>query len=180
MSNPFVAEIRVFAGNFPPRGWAFCQGQLLPISQNTALFSLLGTNFGGDGRVTFGLPNLQGSLAGGVGNGPGLTPRVVGEIDGVETVTLLTSETPSHVHVMQAKNANATVADPSGAALAKGNYAAGGKNGAVATYQTATPDVQMNAQALTPQGSGGAHNNMMPTVALNYIIALQGVFPARN
>jgi microcystin-dependent protein len=180
MSSPFVAEIRLFACNFAPRGWAMCNGQLLPISQNTALFSLLGTQYGGDGRSTFALPNLQGNLAGGQGAGPGLSQRFIGELDGSQTVTLLTTEMPSHTHSLQAKNNTASSPNPVGNALAKGAYPNGATNGSIALYQTAAPDVQMNVQAVQLQGGGQPHNNLMPYLALNYCIALQGVFPARN
>ncbi|UVO55771.1 phage tail protein [Sphingomonas sp. SUN039] len=180
MSSPFVAEIRLMGFNFAPRGWAQCNGQLLPISQNTALFSLLGTTYGGNGTSTFGLPNLQGNLAGGPGQGPGLSQRFIGEQDGSATVTLLSTEIPSHTHNLQAKNSTASSPTAAGNALAKGAYPNGATNGSIALYQTAAPDVQMNAQAVQLQGGNQPHNNLMPYLTLNYCIALQGVFPPRG
>jgi microcystin-dependent protein len=179
MSSPFVAEVKAFAGNFAPRGYATCQGQLLPISQNTALFSLLGTYYGGDGKSIFALPNLQGSATVQTGQGNGLQEWYQGQIEGSDQVTLLVSEIPMHNHAIQAVNANATTADPTNAILAKGAYGSGASGGAVAMYQTAAPNVQMNLQACAVAGSGLPHNNMMPYLTLTYIIALQGVFPPR-
>ena len=180
MSSPFVAEIRLMSCNFPPTGWAFCNGQLLPISQNTALFSLLGTTYGGNGSSTFGLPDLQGNFAAHPGQGPGLSLRDLGEQTGSATVTLLATEMPVHTHSLQAKNSTATAPNPSGNALAKGAYPNGATNGSIALYQTAAPNVAMNVQALAVQGNSLPHNNLMPYLTLNYCIALQGVFPARN
>ncbi len=180
MADPFVAEIRLMSCNFAPRGWAFCNGQLLPISQNTALFALLGTTYGGDGKSTFALPNLQGNVPGHPEQGSGLSLRDLGEQTGASSVTLLQSEMPAHNHALQAKNSNATTADPGTNALSKGRYSSGAQSGAIAFYQTAAPNVQMNPQALGIQGSSLPHNNMMPYLTLNYCIALQGVFPARN
>ena len=180
MSDQFVAEIRLFGCNFAPVGWAFCNGQLLAISQNTALFSLLGTQYGGDGKSTFALPNLQGNFAGGQGSGPGLSQRFIGEEDGSANVTLLSTEMPSHTHALQAKNNTASSPNPIGNALAKGAYPNGATNGSIALYQTAAPNVQMNAQALALQGGNQPHNNLMPYLTLNYCIALQGIFPPRG
>ena len=180
MGDQFVAEIRLFGCNFAPTGWAQCNGQLLAISQNTALFSLLGTQYGGDGRSTFGLPNLQGNLAGGQGAGPGLSQRFIGEQDGSPSVTLLSAEMPSHTHSLQAKNNTASSPNPGSNALAKGAYPNGATNGSIALYQTAAPNVQMNVQAVQPQGGNQPHNNLMPYQTLNYCIALQGIFPPRG
>ncbi len=180
MSSPFIAEIRLMGFNFAPRGWAQCNGQILPISQNTALFSLLGTQYGGNGTSTFGLPNLQGNLAGGQGSGPGLTQRFIGEQDGSATVTLLPTQIPTHSHSLQAKNSTASSPSPTGNALAKGAFPNGATNGSIAMYQTAAPDVQMNAQAVQLQGGNQPHNNLMPYLTLNYCIALQGIFPPRG
>lgn len=180
MADPFVAEIRLMPFNFAPRGWAACDGQLLPISQNTALFSLLGTTYGGDGKSTFGLPNLQGRVVGHPGQGPGLSLRDLGEETGVSAVTLLSTEMPVHTHTLQAKNSNATTANPVGNALAKGRYSSGTQSGAVAFYQAANPNVQMNPSALSVQGGGLPHNNLMPYLTLNFFIALQGIFPPRS
>jgi microcystin-dependent protein len=173
MADPFVAEIRIFPFNFAPKGWAFCDGQILPISQNTALFSLLGTTYGGDGKSTFALPNLQGSAAMHPGQGQGLSLRDLGEIGGVETVTLLQTEIPVHTHVLQANSDFATLqaGDPARtfARSQNGNaYAASGQN-----------VVTMAPQMLAPAGGSLPHNNMQPYLTLNFCIALQGVFPAR-
>lgn len=176
MADQFVAEIRMFAGNFAPTGWALCNGQLLPISQNTALFSLLGTNYGGDGRTTFGLPNLQGSAPLAPGQGPGLSLRVLGEMGGEQTVTLLTTEIPAHTHTVMASTGGGTDS-PTGATWAESKlgktplpvYAASGAN-----------NVAMHPSALSLAGGGLPHNNMPPYLCLTFIIALQGIFPARS
>jgi microcystin-dependent protein len=164
----------MFGCNFPPRGWAFCNGQLLPISQNTALFSLLGTMYGGDGRSNFGLPDLQGSSPMFWGQGPGLSLRSQGEISGSSTVTLLTSEMPLHNHALQA-----TVEDGTQGSLTNGAVLATSIGGAL--YQsTLAPVTAMNPQALAPAGGSLPHNNMQPTLTVNFCIALQGVFPPRG
>ena len=180
MSSPFVAEIRIFGFNFAPTGWAQCNGQLMPISQNTALFSLLGTTYGGDGKSTFALPNLQGSAPVHPGQGPGLSLYDLGQQGGSETITLLTSEMPLHAHFLNAVNSNAVVADPTAANLAKGKYSTGTVSGAVAYYTTQAPNVEMNPLAVGISGSSFPHNNNMPYLVLNFCIALQGVFPPRS
>ena len=183
MSNPFVAEIRIFGFNFPPRGWAFCAGQLMPLSQNTALFSLLGTTYGGDGRSTFALPNLQGSAPLGQGQGPGLTDRILGETGGEPNVTLITTEMPAHTHVMNAGDVLATTADPTNSVYMKGNFDDGnGHTGGVQLYNNTGPtgNALLNPISVGVAGSSFPHNNMMPYLALNFCIALQGVFPPRN
>jgi microcystin-dependent protein len=173
--DPFVAEIRVFGFNFAPKGWAFCDGQLLPISQNTALFSLLGTNFGGDGKSTFGLPNFQGSAAIGQGEGSGISPYFVGEEGGVPSVTLLQSETPMHTHQAQASNEPAELQAPNPErALARS------KPGFAYQSDSSTNLVQMNFQSTTIVGNSLPHNNMPPFLTLNFCIALQGVYPPRE
>ena len=172
MADQFVAEIRLFPFNFPPRGWAFCHGQLLPISQNTALFSLLGTNYGGDGKSTFGLPNLQGSVPMQAGQGSGLSERWLGEQGGVESVTLIQSEMPVHTHTMAADVldlADTSTPNP-GAVYA---LSAGGT-----LYQTSS-NTELSPQTLALVGGGLPHNNMQPYLTLNYCIALQGIFPQR-
>lgn len=169
--DPFVGEIQIFAGNFAPRGWAFCNGQLLPISQNTALFSLLGTNYGGDGRSTFALPNLQGVVPIQWGQGAGLSDYVIGETGGQDTVTLLTSEIPSHTHQLKGTTDTGNTNSPSGNVLGEN---AGGVN----NYSDST-NSSMNALTANTAGSSLPHNNMQPYLTLNYIIALQGVFPPR-
>jgi microcystin-dependent protein len=175
MSDPFVAEIRIFPFNFPPKGWAFCNGQLMPISQNTALFSLLGTTYGGDGKSTFALPDMQGNVPMQPGQGQGLSLRDLGEMSGVETITLLVSEIPLHTHTANTHNIDfADTQNPSpNASLAKSNQGN--------AYQTVVnANLTMLAfQSLTPAGGGLPHNNMQPYLTLNFCIALQGVFPAR-
>lgn len=172
--DPFVAEIRMFAGNFAPRGWAFCRGQLVSISQNTALFSLLGTTYGGDGRSTFALPNLQGRAPMQAGSGPGLSNHSLGEQGGADSVTLLTSEMPYHSHTLLGTNARAGVGSPDGNVLNRSV----GENG----YQTTSASslVPMADQMVAPTGGGQPHNNMQPYLALNFIIALQGIYPPRS
>jgi len=172
MSNPFVAEIRIFAGNFAPTGWATCDGQLLPISQNTALFSLLGTFYGGDGKSTFALPNLQGSAPMHQGDGPGLTQRFLGEVGGSDSITLIDSETPAHNHFLMA---SPTASD--GAPINDGGL---GRPVGGNVYHSPQSLAAMNVQALAPFGSSFPHNNMQPFLTLTFIIAMQGVFPARN
>lgn len=174
MSDQFVAEIRIFTGNFAPRGWALCNGQLLPISQNTALFSLIGTFYGGNGVSNFQLPNLQGCVPIGAGSAPGLSPYSVGEVGGSPTVTLIQNEMPSHNHTFSAdpaaKKESDTVANNSPAAAATGtNF-----------YSTTAPNVNMNPQMLSIAGQSLPHDNMQPYLTLNFCIALQGIFPSRN
>lgn len=179
VTDQFLAEIRIFPFNFAPTGWAFCNGQLLPLSQNTALFSLLGTFYGGDGKSTFALPNLQGAVPMQSGQGPGLSQRFLGEQSGAETITLLQSEIPIHTHSLQAANTDATTEDPNGAILARGLYDTGTDSGAVALYNTAAANVQKAPNALGVHGADQPHNNMQPYLTLNFCIALQGIFPAR-
>jgi microcystin-dependent protein len=175
MADPFVAEIRIFPFNFAPRGWAFCDGQLMPISQNTALFSLLGTTYGGDGKSTFALPDVQGSAplhVGGNQPGPGLSIYDLGQMGGSDTVALLQSEIPAHSHTLRANNTLGDSPQPAGNALAR--YAN-------AYQQNSTQNlVQMAPQALAPAGGDQPHNNMQPYLTLNFCIALQGVFPPRG
>ena len=179
MSDPFVAEIRIFPFNFPPKGWAFCNGQLLPISQNTALFSLLGTVYGGDGKSTFALPDMQDCTPMQQGQGQGLSQRFLGEMSGTEAVTLLVSEIPFHAHNVQATTINANTDQPAGAVLGRGNFSFQGNSGSVVMYNTNAPDAQMSPMAIAPAGGNLPHNNMQPYLTLNFCIALQGIFPAR-
>ncbi|MFQ6030153.1 MAG: phage tail protein [Dehalococcoidia bacterium] len=172
MGQQYIGEIRIFAGNFAPRDWAFCDGTLLPIAQNTALFAILGTTFGGDGRTTVGLPNLQGRLPLHAGRGPGLQPRTLGQVFGTETVTLTDAQTASHTHTLRAVSDPGDLADPTNRVLAR---SAGGN-----AYLAAGNLVNMDANALTPVGAAGAHNNLQPYLVLNFIIALNGVFPTRS
>src|SRR5213592_4685130 len=172
--DPFVAEIRIFPFNFAPKGWAFCDGQILPLSQNTALFSLLGTTYGGDGKSNFALPNMEGNAPMHPGQGQGLSLRDLGEVGGTETVTLLESEMPAHTHNLRANDftGDKTVPSPttSLAASQGGNL-----------YVTGNPAlVQMAFQAAPPAGGSVPHNNMQPYLTLSFCIALQGVFPPRT
>ena len=173
MADPFVAEIRIFPFNFAPRGWAFCDGQILPLSQNTALFSLLGTTYGGNGQSTFALPDLQGNAAMHPGQGSGLSLRDLGQIGGAETVTLLVSEMPLHTHNMTNAVTVSNVNAPSDQVVL------GRANGGSAYNTTIASIVQMAPQALSPAGGSLPHNNMQPYLTLNVCIALQGVFPPR-
>jgi microcystin-dependent protein len=172
MADPFVAEIRIFPFNFAPKGWAFCDGQLLPLSQNTALFSLLGTTYGGNGKSNFALPDLQGRAPMHPGQGPGLSLHDLGETGGSETVTLLQSEMPAHAHVMRG-----AAQDP---ALAKNisDQASWSLSQGGGIYQT-TQNTQLAAEAVAPSGGDAPHNNMQPYLTLNFCIALQGIFPQR-
>jgi microcystin-dependent protein len=177
MSNPFLAEIRIFAGHFAPKGWATCDNQILSISQNTALFSLLGTYYGGNGVTTFALPGLQGSAPMHQGSGAGLTPRSLGETGGEQYVTLLTSEMPSHQHNLQARPVigNVFTADPT-MAMAKPDPATN-----LAHQDNTTQNlVLLNPLAVGVAGGSLPHNNMQPYLCLLFIIAMQGVYPARN
>jgi microcystin-dependent protein len=171
MPQPFVGEIRIFAGSFAPTGWALCDGQLMPISQNTALFSLLGTAYGGDGRSTFALPDLRGRVPVHVGQGPGLTERLWGEVLGSEAHTLSVGEIPVHTHPLGASAANGSSDAPAGGVMAR-------SPAAVPQY-AAVADTTLAASAVSPTGGGQPHNNMQPYLTLNFIIALQGFFPSR-
>jgi microcystin-dependent protein len=170
--DPFVAEIRIFPFNFAPKGWAFCNGQLLPISQNTALFSLLGTTYGGDGKSTFALPNMEGNAPMHPGQGPGLSLHDLGETGGSETVTLLVSEIPGHSHSLNASKADAVERLPAGQLPANGV-------GGIVAYAAPGALTQFSPMGLAPAGGDLPHNNMMPFLTLNFCIALQGVFPPR-
>jgi len=175
MANPFLAEIRIFACNFAPVGWAMCNGQLIPISQMTALFSLLGTTYGGNGIQNFALPNLQGMAPLMPGQGPGLSQYVLGETGGETSVTLLESEIPSHSHTVQG-NANPGISSTP----TNGDWASAKANRRSANlYSNSAPNTSMSAQAIGPSGGGQPHNNMPPYLVLNFCIALQGIFPAR-
>jgi microcystin-dependent protein len=181
VSDPFYAEIRIFGFNFAPVNWALCNGQLLNIRQNTALFTLLGTNYGGDGITTFGLPNLQGACTIGEGNGPGLTPRAVGEQSGSEAVTLVSSETPSHTHAIVANGFPGTTPNAIGSVLAQ--ISSGGTKLATISgtaYSTHAPNVTMAPVGTTVSGGGTGHNNMAPYLVMNFCICILGIFPARQ
>ena len=170
MADPFVAEVRIFPFNFPPKGWAFCNGQLLPLSQNTALFSLLGTTYGSNGKSNFALPDLQGRAPMHPGQGSGLSLRDLGETGGSSIVSLLESEIPSHTHTSKAVGDIADANTPFLMARSTG----------AAVYGTAGPNVLLAANALAPAGGDQPHNNLQPYLTLNFCIALQGIFPPRN
>ena len=172
MADPFVAEIRIFPFTFAPKGWAWCNGQVLPIVQNTALFALVGTTYGGDGTSTFALPDLQGRAPMHPGQGPGLSPRDLGEAGGTETVALLESEMPSHSHPVSGSNGPANLQTPAADSVL-------GRAGTAAYLDTPGNLAPMSGAAVAPAGSGAPHNNMQPHLTLNFTIALQGVFPPR-
>jgi microcystin-dependent protein len=172
MSEPFVGEIRMFAGNFAPRGWAFCDGQLLAVSQNDALFSLLGTIYGGDGRTTFGLPDMRGRIPLHQGEGPGLSPRRLGSKGGAEKETLTVNQLPSHSHVFNANTEAATASDPAGRVLADVQ----GYN----FYRDDIQDTSLAPGAITNTGGSQSHTNLMPTLCVHFIIALFGIYPSRH
>jgi microcystin-dependent protein len=173
MADPFVAEIRIFPFNFAPKGWAWCDGQLLPLSQNTALFSLLGTTYGGNGKSNFALPDLQGRAPMHPGQGPGLSLHDLGETGGSETVTLLESEIPSHSHTLRASSDDADLQIPGpGFSVAKST--------GQALYSTTATLVSMAPETLAPAGGDQPHNNMQPYLTFYFCIALQGVFPPRT
>jgi microcystin-dependent protein len=174
MSEPFLGEIKMFGGNFAPRGYALCDGQLLPISQNTALFSILGTTYGGDGRTTFGLPDLRSRVPVHAGTGPGLSPYALGQKGGAETVTLTVNNLPPHSHA-------ALAAGPAGNSNdAIGNIWADDAGVSSATYSSAAANGTMRGDAIGNTGSGQPTVNLQPYQAVNFIIALQGLFPSRN
>ncbi|KZM49025.1 tail fiber protein [Labrenzia sp. OB1] len=172
MSEPFVGEIRMFAGTFAPRGWAFCDGQLLAVSQNDALFSLLGTTYGGDGRTTFALPEMRGRIPLHAGTGPGLTTRRLGQRSGRERETLNTTQLATHSHDFRANTALATHPTPEDRLTAKGI--------GINLYADATQDVSMAPNMVAETGGSNSHSNLMPTLCINFIIALFGIYPSRH
>lgn len=177
MSEPFFAEIRIFAGNFAPRSWAFCDGQLLPIAQNTALFSVIGTTYGGDGRTTTALPDLQGRAPMHPGRGPGLTSRRLGEKLGTDRVSLNELQIPSHTHALRGDSSSAKTDTPNNeAALARPRGASG-----TAFHSNASENLaEMSYETVATTGGGQAHANLQPYLALNFIIALLGIYPSRS
>ena len=169
MSNPFIGEIRMFGGNFAPAGWAFCSGQLMPISENDALFTLIGTTYGGDGQETFALPDLQGRFPMHAGQGPGLSQNYqLGEKAGVESVTISVNQLPSHSHLLQGSNTTASTQLPGG------NVAA---QGAGQIYTSASSPIAINPQSITPTGGSQPHENIQPYLTLSFILSLFGIFP---
>lgn len=175
MADPFVGEIQIFAGNFAPRNWAFCNGQTIPVSQNTALFSILGTTYGGDGRTTFGVPNLQGRAPMHVGTGPGLSTRRLGQKGGGTTVGLNSTNLPAHNHSLTAQNPGFGVATTAPA----GNYLASPTTGGTAYGANASP-VGMSASSLTNTGGTVPHNNMQPYLVMSFVVCLVGLYPSRS
>lgn len=171
MSEPFVGEIRMFAGNFAPRGWAFCDGQLLSVSQNDALFSLMGTIYGGDGRTTYGLPDMRGRIPLHAGSGPGLTPRRLGAKFGTENETLTVNQLPSHSHNWQASTDAANTRDTAGNVLAQS---------IPDIYNTRRSPINLNTSSVSNVGGSRSHTNLMPFLCINFIVALFGIYPSRN
>lgn len=177
MADAYIGEIRVFAGNFAPKGWAFCNGQLMSIQQNTALFSILGVRYGGDGKTTFALPNLMGAAPMNQGQGAGLTERQVGQVVGAPTVTLLSTQIPAHTHAPAAIEGAGTSGDPENQLW---SVAVTGRSKVPEPIYDATVNVAMNPQALGLTGGNQPHNNMQPFLVMNYIICLYGEFPPRG
>jgi len=173
MSQPFIGEIRMFGGNFAPLNWALCNGQLMAIDQNTALFALIGTTYGGDGVQTFALPNLQSRFPMHQGQGPGLSNRILGQLDGTETVTLTVNQLPAHAHPAICSSGGGDSETP------VHNFWATDPMGNTAAYTTA-PDSQMLASAIGTTGGSQPHDNMKPFLVINFIISLFGVFPSQN
>jgi microcystin-dependent protein len=180
MSDQFIGEIRMFSFIFNPAQWALCNGQLLAISSNTALYSLLGTKFGGDGVRTFALPDLGGNIPVCAGQGPGLSSYQVGQFGGSETITLQSTEIPSHSHSVSVSDIAGTFSDPTNHIYAKGDYVVGSNKGPINYLTTGTPGVTLKAATIASTGGGQAHTNLMPYLGLNFCIALQGIFPPRG
>jgi microcystin-dependent protein len=174
MSTPLLGEIKMFAGNFAPKGWALCNGQILAISQNAALFSILGTFYGGNGTSNFALPNLQSRVPIHQGTGPGLSPYVIGQQAGAENVTLLTTQMPSHTHTVNAVASGGNQASPLSGSLAIES------TGTSLDYSNAAPSSPMNPAMIVPNGGSQPHTNIQPYLCVTFIIALVGVFPSRN
>ena len=174
MSDPFIGQITMVGFNFAPRNWAFCDGQLLPISQNQALFSLLGTYYGGDGRTTFALPDLRGRVPMHSGTGPGLSTRRLGEEGGEENVALSQNQLPAHSHPLNCKNVQGNQPIPGGHSIA------GDGTGMTADYHDQPPETAMHASSIGNTGGNQAHANMQPYLCLNFVIALYGLYPSRN
>jgi microcystin-dependent protein len=179
MSEPYVGEIRMAGFNFAPVGWALCNGQLLSISQNPVLFTLVGTTYGGDGQVTFGLPNLQGRIPINQGQGAGLSPYAIGQSGGSETVALTAAQLPQHGHSLQANTDAAVSANPTANYLARASIPSMPSAG-VPVYAAASPAAAMNAGAIANSGASQPHDNMMPFQCVNFIISLFGIFPTQN
>jgi microcystin-dependent protein len=171
MAQPFIGEIRMFAGTFAPLGWLLCNGQLLPISENPAMFELIGTTYGGDGQNTFAVPNLQSRIPISMGSGPGLSPRVIGETAGEESVTLLQQQLPAHSHALQASANPGTATAPAGNVWAEWDDS---------PYATTAPGTTMDPASLSTVGGSQPHENRAPFLAVNFIIAVNGIFPTQS
>lgn len=181
--DAMMGEIKMFAGNFAPQGWMFCQGQILNIAQNSALYSILGTTYGGDGRTNFALPNLCGRVPIGTGTGVGLTPRTVAQMGGSETVTLNVTQMPQHIHATNATTATATTNIPSSSVVpASAQLPASGATAAkkVNTYAEAAGNPNVTFTVTYPSGNSQPHDNMMPYISMNYIICVMGIYPTRD
>jgi microcystin-dependent protein len=176
MSEPFLGEIRMFAGNFAPKGWAFCNGQVLSIAQNTALFSILGTTYGGNGQTTFALPELQGRVPMHWGQGPGLTPRTLGESSGSESVTLVSTQIPAHTHSLSASSTQGDQPSPDGNVPA----VTVDTNGQLLNGYSAVENVRMANTSVGLYGGSQPHENMQPYQCVSFIIALEGIYPSRS
>ncbi|MEN0054285.1 MAG: tail fiber protein [Mucilaginibacter sp.] len=179
MDNPFLGTVSLFAGNFAPRGWALCNGQLMSIAQNSALFSLLGTTYGGDGITTFALPDLRGRAPIHWGQGPGLTNRELGEASGSENVTLVVTQMPQHNHIVSASTTTATQGSPAGNVLAVSTDPGAG-SAPLNFIEPASINTTMAPGTISPAGGNQPHNNMQPYLTITFIIALQGIYPSRN
>jgi microcystin-dependent protein len=177
MMEPFIGEIMLFAGNFAPRGWAFCNGQEISIAQNTALFSILGTTYGGNGQTTFKLPDLRGRAPIHLGQGPGLTGRILGEMSGSENVTLNQTQIPAHTHSLMGNNGGANTSMNDKAVLSNQINDDGEL---LNTYNSGFPSTTLSSHSISSIGGGQPHNNMQPYLVMNYCIALEGIFPSRS
>jgi microcystin-dependent protein len=171
MSSPFVGEIRMFGGSFAPAGWAFCDGQTLPISENDVLFNLIGTTYGGDGQQTFNLPDLRGRLPMHMGTGSGLSPRTIGEMGGVESVTLTTQQIPNHNHAPLAVSGSGNQSTPQNGVWA---------GAATSLYSSSAPNLAMNNALINGAGGNQPHENLMPYLTISFIISLFGIYPTQN
>ncbi len=176
MADPYIGEIRMFAGNYAPMGWALCDGQILQIAQYTALFAILGTTYGGNGQTTFGLPDLRGRIPMHMGTGPSLTPRRIGENGGAEKVTMTSAQMPAHNHIVNASGQEGGATSPEGGVPAVANDGSGTQYPSYSPSGTTT----MSQQMLSSAGQGQSHENMQPFLCVNFIIALEGEFPPRS